>query len=248
MVVHSYEALKAEAVNRRAILAPLKREMEHDENFLQASAKWGDRRMLQYFNGIPKQAELKMLSTAEDIVNTGLAQYVIGERASITVVLPKSAHDDVKLAEEHRKRLQEALEALNWHIETYSTEVPYRTAGQHALGLGAAVLAYPLVLERWGSHPMKKKGGGYRREPEGWTPKERQAVSLFERKRLQGIPWDVHVEHPRRCLWDIHHDPPEDMMIESSVIPSPYLDRYPHLQQMNSRAKTAKLFTYCSAD
>ncbi len=247
----SFAAMRGEHALRKSVLGPLWTEMEHDENFLQAATQWGSRKMYQYFNGIPAEANLKMLSLAADLVTTGLSQYVIGEHPSIKVVLPAGVHRKEKKNETHIKDLQEALDALMWQILTYSVESPTQTVGQHALGLGRGVLAYPLIYERYPKHPMKNKYGkdAPYRKPEGaWSPSEAKRVSEYQQVIGRAMPWDVHAVHPRRVAWDIHRDPPEDVMIESRVLPGIYLQKYPHLTGINPRGRSAVFLEYCSKE
>lgn len=244
----SFAAFTAELALRRNLLAPLHREMSIDDDFILAPSRWNDRRLMQYFHGVPAEAKLKLLSLASDIVEIGLNQYIIGEHPSVKVLLPRGSHRSDKREDEHVRDLQQALDALLWQIDTYSTQKPMKTVGQHALGLGLGVLAYPLVWSRWGDHPMKLKDGTFRKPEESWGAKERKVVGDYEQRQQNNLIWDVHAEHPRRVFFDLHHDPPEDVILETAVLPGIYLERYPHLQNINSRAKTATLKVFCSRD
>ena len=255
MVPPTFVALKKELALRRTQLSSLHQEMEHDDNFIHAAAVWGDRAMVQYFRGLDPNGQLLMLSIADDVITTGLSQYVIGEHPSVEILLPRKAYTerpgDKRAREKHVRRLQDALEALLWQAETYSTETPVRTAGYHMLGLGLGVIGYPILWDRFPKHPMKSgygEGLPYRKPEAAWNALDRKHVSEFERRRAAALPLDFHAVHPRRVYFDIESDPPEDVIIQTNVLPGMYLQRYPHLEAVNSRGKTARYTIYCSRE
>lgn len=255
---HTFGAAQKEVELRRSQLSRLRIEWEHDDNFNEAGAAWDNQAMRQYFNGIPADTRIMMLSIADDIITTGLSQFIIGEHPSNTVVLPRSAHPDNpqgrKNREAHARRLQDAHDALIWKIEMESTESPFRTVAYHQLGLGLGVLGYPILWDRWPKHPMRPKLGKdvpYRKPEDLWASEDRRKVSQWSRTRTGPLAFDVHAEHPRRVLFDIHHDPPEDVFIESNVLPGIYLDKYPELadKSLNTNSPEAGPFLiYCSRD
>ena len=249
----SFPVFKKELALRRTQLAPLHREMEHDDNFIHAAAVWGDRSMMQYFFGLDDKAKIRMLSIADDIITTGLSQYVIGEHPSVQVVLPRASHPDTpqgrKNREDHARRLQDALDALLWQMDTYAREKPLRTVGYHQLGLGMGVMGYPILWDRFPKHPFKSRYGDvpYRKPEASWNARDRKAVSDFNRRRQEAIPWDTHAVHPRRVFFDLESDPPEDVIIETNVLPGMYMRRYPNLR-LENRGETAKYLIYCSKE
>ena len=248
MPFSTFDQVKTEAGQRKQTLAPLHREMAIDEDFEHAGAVWNDGALYQYMNGLPAEAHLKIISLAKDLVDTGVNQYIIGENINVRVLLPPSAHRDSKEAEGHAKRLEEAFSALLWNVETNATETPLHTAAQHQLGLGLTCVGYPLIWDKVKRHPMKLKNGKYRKPMEEWSAREQVAVDEWDRGRFLTIPFEITPVHPRTALFDIHHDPPQDVIIETKVIPSAYIDKYPQLANFNSRAKTAVLRMYCSPE
>lgn len=255
---HTFSAALSEMDLRRTQLALWHTEVGVDEDFNNAGAVWDDKSMHKYFNGLDANARVMLLSIADDIIMTGLNQFIIGEHPSNRVVLPRASHPETpggkKNREEHARRLQDAHDALVWKIEKDASESPFRTVGYHQLGLGLGVLAYPILWDRWPKHPMKDRLGKdvpYRRPEESWRLQDRKRVSEWRRVRTGPLPWDVHAEHPKRVLFDIHHDPPEDVFIESNVLPGVYLDKYPELaaKSLTTNAPESRPFViYCSRE
>lgn len=211
-------------------------EMGYDEDLIEASAKLHDPSIMKFLRGFPQGFIAKVPSIAKDVIDVGINS-IVGDTPVVTILLPPALHKDVDEARVHKRDLERKSNALLWYIETYSNETPFRGLVQHALSLGLATLAYPIIYKRWPKHPIRN------RRPR--TVSESKKVSEWQRTRMQ-LPFDVRVVHPRSSFFDPDHDPIENIIEEQTVSFSSYSKDYPHLH-LPERGKGI-LTTYCSED
>lgn len=233
---------------RKSLFAKLHTEMGIDEVFLTCSGTWEDRRILTYLHGMPKGFIPKIPPIGKDAIDVGLNQIHVGDTPGVKVLLPPNPRANPEKVKEAARILEKKLQALLWHIDTYSPETPIRTFMAHTLGLGQGVLAHPVDWAKWPRDPFALKNGK-RREPT--TPQDREKERRYRQKRSRALPWDVRAVHPRRVLWDPYHPNPEDIITEERVNIATYERQYPaaSLAGIGTGAgRTATLITYCSED
>lgn len=245
----TYQDILSWKQERESLFGQLHAQMGIDETFLSASAVWADKRLEGYLHGLPRGFRAKIPPIGRRGVTTARNQVMVGETPKVTVLLPQKAFRDQQKAIKARERLEKKLQALLWQIDTMSSvESPLITFMDHCLGLGRGILSYPVAWDRWQDDPFALKNGK-RREPR--NAKEREQDRQWQESRARQLPWRISAIHPRRCLWDPHHDVPEDVILEEKVSVRAILRRYPHLwtpEMEGAQHRDGSLVTYVCPD
>lgn len=236
---------------RRDTLSDLHTEMEIDERFVNASARWGDNSMADYLTGLPKEGyRAKVPPLALNAVTVNLNQTTTAETPSVKVLLPPRQPGDRRNRDALKKQaedLEKALQALLWYLDTSSAESPIHSLMFNGVGYGLGVLAFPIAWDRWPDDPFLV-ADGRRRKPVGADELRREQQWLA--KRARGLPWSIKNIHPRRAFFDTDHELPENMITEEDVPLRSYARRYPHLKdKLSGKLRgTGKLVTYVSEE
>lgn len=222
-----YDEITTWKQERQSLFGALHEQIGIDETFLASSAVWADKRLEQYLHGLPRGFRAKIPPIGRRGVTTARNQVMVGETPKVSVLLPPKPRQNPRDAIKQRETLERKLQALLWQIDTTSSvETPLITFMDHCLGLGRGILSYPVAWDRWKDDPFQQRDGS-RRAPK--NAKERLEDRRWQENRARQLPWRVSAIHPRKCLWDPHHDVPEDVILEEKVSVRAILRRYPHL-------------------
>lgn len=237
--------------DRRSFYAVLHREMAIDEDYFRWSSTQDGRAIAaRYMTNFPKDFVPKVLPLARMGIESGLNSIIVGDTPLVDVDLPVGSHRDEALEQAHEEEIENWCQAWMHRVDTGSMESLFRDLLTKMLVCGMGVLYYP---PQWDVYPKKPEHG--RR-----TKTQREAWAKYERERAACFPWaGIRSVHPRNCLPDPDHDPPEDLIIEEDVSLGAMLQAYPHLREhdkfrnrVDYRAggveRTSKRLIYCSAN
>lgn len=236
----THSEIKERLEDRRQVLASLHTQMAIDETFIVGSAVMNDASLMQYLKGFPPGFLARIPPIAIDAVHRLRNQVIVGETPDVILKMPSSrrGEDKEERANEDKEEAERFLKAELAYIETVGTESPFLIAADHCFGLGLAVMAYPLVMDRLPKHPFKGR--------QARNSREKTRMREYERQRRGAWPFDVHTVHPITAFFDVYHDPIEDMIIEQDILLGHYA-RFEHLGIGTAAYKThGTLVSYCS--
>ncbi len=242
MADQTYADVTARLEDRRSVFAAMHREMAIDELFILGSAVMQDQSLLQYFRGFPPGFLPRIPSIAADAVARLRNQIIVGETPDVSVRMPgmRRGEQKDKKARDDREALEQMLKAQLSCIERYGSVSPLLTAADHAFGLGAGILAYPLVADRLQEHPFGEQRAAR-------DAAETKLLREYQRMQRSTFPYDVRAVSPMVAFWDPYHEPFKDMILEERVYLGTYAQRYPHLGIQSGAYRTeAKLVSFCS--
>ena len=235
--------------DRRDTLQGLHQQMAIDELFIAGSAVLGNADLMQYLRGFPEGFIARSPPIAIDAVQRLRNQIITGETPDPKVLMADHHRGPEKENREKddRLELQRYLKDELEHLDGGNgDESVFLTIGDHILGLGMAVLAYPFVKGRIPANPFFVKKTGLERRPR--TPTEERKQQEYQRVRRGAIPFDLKPVHPVCAYFDIYHQPQEDMITEEEVKLGTLAERFPHLSiPVTSYHATEKLVSFCSA-
>lgn len=193
---------------RQDLRRKLDLEMDIDQDFIDATSLWQDRRLDAYFTHFPKQYKLKIPPIAKDAIDIGRNQIMTGDVPDVKVILPENLHRDPLQRKEHEQRLERGLRGFLYEVITNSKYPFLLTTINDGMGLGMGAFAYPIDYDRWPEHPLKYKNG---KERQPRNEAEKKVLAEYTRAR-RNHPFNVRAVHPRNFYPDPFHDPAEDVI------------------------------------
>jgi hypothetical protein len=230
---------------RKTALAAMHRRMDVADEWLHADEDPSP--ILPYISkNFPPGFQWDIFPYAWTVLNRGVNQIYTSEVPQVTYELPaayKRKYKDKEAIGKRERKVQEWLQGVLYHYATTMAENPFLDALTQQLGLGMGCLSYPLDYDRWGTPPDHGRG----------TDEEQEAWEQFERHRSECLPWRIDSLHPTWVLFDTHHDPPQNFIIERPVDLADMAARYPSLGLKPTEAgsgatPTATYVEYVSAE
>lgn len=201
--------------------------------------------LASYFklDGFPKTFRVKTPNVPRASVDVAVANVMTGHEPIIDVFLPGN---DSQAMHDREDRLQAGLRAHQHAIITSKSENPIRQFTWHTYAHGMGCLATPpSSKDVWPDPPYGKDSAGKARQ--GRNAKQRMEYARWERKRHQGVPWDMYAVHPRNIFFDPDHDPiwwaVERRMVSGDAIKA----QFPRFDA-SGNTRDRELLIYCDAD